>query len=209
VIVSGVVANFHFQPLTEPIRSFFFRYDPKEFTFANLKVASEDMHSTFTQMEASWKIVEPELVFKSKFLDDEIQDIYAFYFTLIKVCGMLGTMAVSISCLGLLGMVVYTAESKTKEVGIRKVMGASTGELALLLSKGYVKLVLIAATISIPASYFIYSLMLEQIQQYPSAISILDIVISLAILLVLGLTTILSQTLRAARANPVDSLRYE
>lgn len=209
VTVVGVVKDFHFHPLTEPIRSFFFRYDPEKFAFANLKVASTDMESTFTQMEASWKKLEPELVFKSRFLDDEIQEAYSFYFTVIKICGFLGVLAICISCLGLLGMVVYTAETRTKEVGIRKVMGATSTQLALLLSKGYIKLVVIAAVIAIPIAYVIYSTMIESMQHYNSGIGVLEVVASLAILLVLGLVTILSQTIRTARTNPVETLRYE
>jgi putative ABC transport system permease protein len=209
VVVVGIVKDFHFHPLTEPIRSFFFRYDPTKFKFANLKIASADIESSFKQLESSWKTLEPHVVFKSRFLDDEIQEAYSFYFTVIKICGFLGVLAICISCLGLLGMVVYTAETRTKEVGIRKVMGATSGQLALLLSKGYIKLVIIAAVIAIPIAYVIYSTLLESMQHYNTGIGALEIVVSLAILLVLGLATIMSQTIRTARTNPVDTLRYE
>lgn len=215
VNVIGVVKDFHFHPLTEPIRNFFFRYDPGEFAYANLKVASADIGSTLKELESSWKTLgttspgEGEKVFKSRFLNDEIEEAYSFYFSVIKICAFLGVLAICISCLGLLGMVVYTAETKTKEVGIRKVMGATSGQLALLLSKGYIKLVVIAAVVAIPIAYIIYSALLNSMQHYNTGIGVLEIVISLAILLTLGLATIMSQTIRTARTNPVDTLRYE
>jgi putative ABC transport system permease protein len=209
VTVIGIIKDFHFHPLREPIRSFFFRYDPSQFAFANLKIASSDVESTFKQMEASWKKLEPDAALKCRFLDEEIQEAYSVYFTVIKICGFLALLAICISCLGLLGMVVYTAETRTKEVGIRKVMGATTGQLALLLSKGYIQLVMIAAVIAIPIAYVIYSALLESMQHYNTGIGIIEIVMSLVILLLLGLATIMSQTIRTARTNPVDTLRYE
>ena len=216
VTVIGVIKDFHFHPLTEPIRSFFFRYDPDQFAYVNLKVASANMESTLNELESSWKKMEAvsatadaDASFKSRFLSDEIQEAYAFYFSVIKICAFLGLLAICISCLGLLGMVVYTAETRTKEVGIRKVMGASSTQLAILLSKGYIKLLAIAAMIAIPITFAIFTFMLDSIQHYNTGIGIMEVVVSLGILLILGLATILSQTIRTAKTNPIDTLRYE
>jgi putative ABC transport system permease protein len=207
--IVGVAKDFHYRPITDPIQSFFFRYDPGQFAYANLKVTSTDMKATLADLEAAWKPIGGELHFKSKFLTDEISEAYDFYFSMVQICGFLGGLAISISCLGLLGMVVYTAETRTKEVGVRKVMGASTFQLAVLLSKGYVKLMAIAALIAVPMTYFLIGAIIRQMRYYSEAIGVMEIVISLFVVLFLGLTTILSQTWKAARSNPVDTLRYE
>lgn len=209
ITVIGVVKNFHYSTLRDPIGNFFFRYDPNQFAFANLKLLSNDMATTFSDLETAWKIPGGELRFESQFFDDEIEDAYSWYFSAVKICGFIGVLAVSISCLGLLGMVVYSAETRTKEIGVRKVMGASSMQLAILLSKGYVKLVLIAAVIAIPVTYFLFDKVLTMMQYYRAEIGLLEIGVSLAITLILGVTTIMSQTLKAARSNPVDTLRRE
>jgi putative ABC transport system permease protein len=209
IIVIGVVKNFHYAQLREPIQSFFFRYDPKEWQFANIKVSSSDMTETLRQMEVVWKSFESEKKFTSQFFDDEIEEAYSVYFAMIKICGFLGFLAITISCLGLLGMVVFTVENRIKEVGVRKVMGASTTGIILLLSKDFIKLMLIAAVIAMPLSYVFFDQIFLRTQSYKIPIGVTEIVVSILVMVVLGLATILSQTTRAAKANPVDTLRYE
>jgi putative ABC transport system permease protein len=209
VKVIGVTENFHYTRLTEPIRSFIFRSDPHKLTVANLNVRSEDMYSTIEQMESAWKSIGATTPFRSRFFQDEIQEAYSFYFSLIKICGFLGFLAITISCLGLLGMVVYTTENRMKELGIRKVMGADSVQLAVLLSKGYMKLMAIAALIATPVTYLIFDKGMLQMQYYRFEIGAGEIVISLMIMLVLGAATILSQTIKAASTNPVDTLKSE
>jgi ABC-type antimicrobial peptide transport system permease subunit len=106
-------------------------------------------------------------------------------------------------------MVVFTVENRIKEIGVRKVMGASASSVIVLLSKDFMKLMLIAAVIAIPLTYLFFDKVYLQLQYYHADIGVFDIVISLLIMLSLGVTTILSQTVRAAKANPVDSLRHE
>ncbi len=207
--VIGVVKSFHYTSLREPIKSFFFRYDTKEFRVANLKVVSPDIFNTITEMEAVWKTVGGENKFVSKFFDDEIEEAYSFHFAMIKICGFLGLLAISISCLGLLGMVVFTVENRVKEIGVRKVMGASTSSITLLLSKDFSKLMLIAAVIATPLTYLFFDKLYLQMQAYKIPIGPLEIIVSLLLIFVLGFATILSQTMKAAKASPIDSLRNE
>jgi putative ABC transport system permease protein len=210
VVIGGVVKNFHYMSLREPIRSFFFQYDPTQFKYANLRIISTDAYRDISQMEAVWKTLGSEKKFESRFFNDEMDEAYSFYFSMVKICGFLGLLAITISCLGLLGMVVFTVENRLKEVGIRKVMGASSSSVTLLLSKDFLKLMIIAAAIAIPCTYLFFEKMyLDMAQYYRSKIGAAEIAISLFIMLLLGLTTILSQTAKAARANPVDTLRYE
>ncbi|HEU5290032.1 MAG TPA: ABC transporter permease [Cyclobacteriaceae bacterium] len=207
--IIGVAKNFHYSDLRRPIQSFLFRYDASEFRYANLKITSNEMHSTISNLEAVWKTIGGEKKFEARFFDNEIEDAYSFYFSMIKLCGFLGFLAISISCLGLLGMVVYTSENRTKEIGVRKVMGASSTAIAVLLSKDYLKLMLIAAIIATPVTIFLFDIMLSGTQHYRIPIGALEIILSLLLMLILGVGTILSQTLKAAKANPVDTLRCE
>jgi ABC-type antimicrobial peptide transport system permease subunit len=210
VEVIGVVKNFHYADLRSPIGSFFFRYDPGQFQFANLTLTTTDMTASINTMERSWKKIEPEKKFMARFFDDEIRESYTFYFAMVKICGFLGLLAISISCLGMLGMVVFSVENRMKEVGIRKAMGASGWSITLVLSKDFVRLMIMAAVLATPLAYLFFDkLYLQSQQYYHSSVGAAEIIISLLLVFILGLTTILSQTLKAARANPVDTLRYE
>lgn len=126
-----------------------------------------------------------------------------------KMWGFMGLLAMTIACLGLLGTVVFTVKIRVKEVSIRKVMGASSESLVYLLSRDFIMLLAIAGIITIPGVYFLMELMLREAQYYHATIGLFNVVISLAVVLVPGLATIFSQTLKAANTNPVDNLRLE
>ena len=207
--VIGVAKNFHYADLQTPISSFIFRYDAKQFRYANLKVTSPNMHATIANLEAVWKTIGGEKKFEARFFDDEIEEAYSTYDSLVKICGFLGFLAITISCLGLLGMVVYATETRTKEIGVRKVMGASTVTIAMLLSKDYVKLMVVAVIIATPITYYFFDLLFLGSQYYRIGIGALEIIASIVLMFILGVGTILSQTAKAARANPVETLRYE
>ncbi len=207
--VIGVVLNFHYAPLDQPIESFMFRYDVNQFRVANVKVASNDMLETLTEMDAIWRMLGGEKKFIAHFFEEEIEEAYSNYFVLVKLCGFLGFLAITISCLGLLGMVVLTVDSKIKEIGIRKVMGASTHGMVVMLSKDFIKLIFIASCIALPITYLFFDQVYMRTQYYKIPIGATEILISLGIIMSFGFFTILSQTMRAAQANPVDTLRSE
>ncbi len=160
-------------------------------------------------MEEVWKPVGKGDKLKAEFLSDQIRDAYSFYNSIVKMWGFMGLLAITIACLGLLGTVVFTVKNRVKEVSIRKVMGASSRSLVYLLSRDFILLLAIAAIVTIPSVYFLMELMLQEAQYYHAPIGVFEVVISLAVVLVLGLTTIFSQTLKAANTNPVDNLRLE
>lgn len=209
VEIIGVLKNFNYSKLNRPIEAFMMRMNPEYFTVANLKVSFTDAYSSLTQMESTWKTLEPEKKFEARFFDDELREAYDEYETLLKLVGFLGVLAISISLLGLLGMVVYTSETRIKEVGIRKVMGASTRSITLLLSKDYLKLMLWAALFAIPFTVFVADLILSNMQHYHVTLNFWDVLLSLAILLAMGLATIASQTFKTASTNPAETLRAE
>ncbi len=206
--IIGVVKNFHYGTLRLPIDKFFFRYDPAHFAYANLKVASTDAFALFTDFEKRWKNVSA-LPMKAHFFEDELNEGYSMYVVLLKIVGFLGLLAITISLLGMLGMVVYTSETKAKEVGIRKVMGASMANITYLLSKDYLKLMIWAIVLSAVPMVFLFDLFLTRIQYYSVQLNFWDVLISIVLLISLGLGTIASQTIKTASANPVDTLKVE
>lgn len=209
VRVVGILKDFHYTSLQSPIGNFFFEYAPENFNYANFHLQSSNKSRAFMEMEAAWKSVGKGETFKAEFLADQIRDTYAFYNSIIKMWGFLGLLAITIACLGLLGTVVFTIKSRVKEVSIRKVMGASSVSLVYMLSRDFLVLLGIAGIVTIPSVYLLMELTLQESQYYHAPIGAFEIVISLAVVLALGLTTIFSQTLKAANTNPVDNLRVE
>jgi putative ABC transport system permease protein len=209
VRVAGILKDFHYASLQSPIGNFFFEYKPANFQFANFHLQTTNERQAFLEMEQAWKPLGNGSKFKAEFLADQIRNAYAFYNGIVKMWGFMGLLAITIACLGLLGTVVFTVKNRVKEVSLRKVMGASSKSLVYLLSKDFLVLLAIAAIITVPGVYFLMELMLQEGQYYHAPIGIFEILISLAVVLTLGLTTIFSQTLKAANTNPVDNLRVE
>lgn len=207
--IVGVVKNFHYASLRYPIDKFFFRMNPEHVAYAHLKVHSNDAYTMFTEFENHWKKLNPEQKLEADFFEEELSDGYSSYVVMIKIVGFLGLLAITISLLGMLGMVVYTSETKAKEVSIRKVMGATVYSLALLLSKDYLKLMLWAILFAVPITTTIFYLLFPKIQYYSVSLTPWDILLSATILLGLGFATIASQTHKTASANPADVLKME
>jgi putative ABC transport system permease protein len=207
--VVGVVKNFHFAPLRYPINKFFFRMDPARLAYAHLNVRTDDAFALFSSFETKWNTLNPEQKMEADFFEDELKEGYRSYVVLLKIVGFLGLLAITISLLGLLGMVVYTSETKAKEVSIRKVMGATVYNLTVLLSKDYLKLMLWAILFAVPVTAWMFSFLLPQIQYYSVTLSVWDILLSAFFLLTVGVLTTTSQTYKTAVANPADTLRAE
>ena len=207
--IIGVLKDFHFSSLREPIKSFAFRTDPSQYRIANLKVSFADAFVGISEMESLWKKVGNGTVFYADFMQDQINGAYQFYSTLMKIVAFLGLLAISISLLGMLGMVVYTSEQRTKEVGIRKVMGASVAGITLLLSKDYLKLMGWSFVIAIPLTVLILDRMLATMQYYSVKLTAWDILGGMVALIALGLLTISTQTIKTASTNPAETLRTE
>nr|WKN38892.1 ABC transporter permease [Tunicatimonas sp. TK19036] len=208
--VVGVMKDFKFQtPVMEDgIGPLLFRYEPERFSYLNVKIASADIASTLAALETRWKNIDPVHSFNYYFFDDQLVQVNQWLGDLVSVISFIAFLAIVIACLGMLGIATYTAERKTKEVGIRKVLGAAELSIALLLSRGFLATLAIAVAIGAPISYFINQLWL---QNFPNRVHFgwSTILLGSTLLLVLGLLTIGSQTIRAARQNPVDTLRTE
>jgi putative ABC transport system permease protein len=209
VKVIGVVKDFNYALLSDPIEHFVMRYNPEHFRYANLKVNTTDNFAMLTELENVWKGLDQEQKFKAKFFDAEIEEAFRGFGALIQIYSFLGFLAITIACLGLLGMVVYSTETRAKEVGVRKVLGASVQNLVYLLSKEYVNMMLLAALIAAPISYLFFNALLAEVQYYGVRVGFVDISLGLGFLLLIGVVTLASQTIRTATANPVDTLKCE
>jgi putative ABC transport system permease protein len=210
VQVVGVVEDFHFLLLVnrDAMRPLMLRNQPSQFKYANVKISSGNPMATVALMEQKWRLVEPSRALQYTFYDDELSNTHQAIFDLVSVIGFIAFLAVIIACLGLLGMATFTAERKTKEIGIRKVLGADGQSIALLLSKEFVIVLLIAVAIGAPLSYFGNSLWLQAISNRVS-FGVGTVLLGALVLLSLGFVTIASQTIRASKKNPVESLRVD
>jgi ABC-type antimicrobial peptide transport system permease subunit len=207
--ILGVLKNFHYAPPHLPIGNFIFRMNPEYFTQANLLVNNPSPYELFSALEKSWKILNDREPLQAMFFEDELIESYIVYRYLLKIAGFLGLLAISISVLGLLGMVVYTSETRVKEVSIRKVLGASALGITMLLSKDYLKLLMWAILLGIPMAIFIYQTVFTRIPDYHASITHTDILLGACILIILGFITIASQTYKTALSNPAETLKSE
>jgi putative ABC transport system permease protein len=208
--VAGVVKDFHYLLLInkDGIAPLVLRNRPLQFQYVSVKIAGGNTAYTLSQLEAKWKKVDPIHSFQYKFYDDELSATHQAIFDLVAILGFIAFLAVVIACLGLLGMTTYTTERKTKEVGIRKVMGASEWGLVKLLSRDYSILLIISIVIGAPLSYFANNLWLQTLTNRVE-FGWGTLLLGILILSALGIITIGSQTFRASKRNPVESLKSE
>ena len=208
VQIIGVVKDYHFQPLFMDIKLMALRYQPKKFNFVSVKIQTENIDQTFAGLKAEWAKLDENHAFEYQFFDDEIKQSYGFIQDVIGIIGIAALLAIIVASLGLLGMAIYNAESRVKEVGIRKVMGAEISHIFVLLSKGFLLLLAIAIIIAAPMAYLVNSLWLQEIA---NRVTIGPGIMGSGILILLsiGMITIGSQAIRAAFANPVNSLKDE
>jgi len=206
--IIGVVEDYHFESLHNEIIPMAMRIDPSWYLQACVKISSHNIPNTLAFLEDRWKEIYPEYPFEYRFLDETIQNQYRAEQAIGKLVTVFTILALFISCLGILGLSSYTAEQRTKEIGIRKVLGATVSSIIKHISREFVVLVVIANIIIWPLAYFIMNRWLERFA-YRISIGWWSFVLTGVGVLVVSLLTVSWQILRAATANPVDSLRYE
>lgn len=208
-VVIGVVKNFHFRPFKEEVMPQMFHqfadYSPYKF-FVRIKPGNPS--EALAALAAVWKKVEPVLPFKYNFLDDNLDKFYQSEKRWGRILGWAGGISVFLACLGLFGLAALAAVNRTKEIGIRKVLGASLPAIVKLLSKDFMKLILIALVIAAPLAWYF---MHKWLQDFAYRISIGWWIFLLAGTLgvLIAFLTISFQAIKAGVANPVKSLRTE
>ncbi len=206
--IVGVVKDFQFLNIMLDIEPLVLRNRQSEFNYATIRINGKNQAETLKFLQESWKKVNPMTRFEYEFFDQELLLTHIMFSNIANVLGFIAFLAVFISCLGLLGMATYTAETRRKEMGIRKVLGSGVFQIIMLLSKNYIILLGIAVVIATPLAYFINNFWLEF---FVSRVSVSPAVLlfSVFILLIISFLTVLSQSWRAAKVNPVESLKSE
>ncbi|MCF2488125.1 ABC transporter permease [Dyadobacter sp. CY347] len=206
--IVGVIKDFHYgkvNNLIEPVAFMF--WTPEDGAVINAKIQSADMPATMARIGSVWKKIDRVHPLEAKFYDEEIEEAYSEFSTMIKIIGFLSILAISIASMGLFGMVVFTTETRLKEIGIRKVMGASAGSLVFLLSRGFVVLLSISALIALPATYVFFERFVLTNFPYHTPVQIGELVAGLLAVLLIACIMIGSQTMKAAGSNPVEVLK--
>ncbi|MFC2134334.1 ABC transporter permease [Bacteroidota bacterium] len=206
--IIGVVKDFHFESLRNEIIPMVMFVEPDWRYRACVKISSNQIASTIEFIQDKWEEIYPEYPFEYQFLDETLRNHYVREAATGNIVSTFTILALTISCLGLFGLSSYTAEQKTKEIGIRKVLGASALSIIKKISKEFVVLVFISNLIAWPAAYYIGQNWLMDFP-YRAPISIWLFVYALLSALVLTIFTISWQIIKAARANPVEALKYE
>lgn len=208
--IVGVMQDFHYgkvNNLIEPVAFMF--WTPGDQAIINAKIQSSDLLATMAKIESIWKKIDRVHPFQAKFYNEEIEEAYSEFSTMIKIMGFLSFLAISIASMGLFGMVVFTTETRLKEIGIRKVMGASYGNLIYLLSRGFLLLLSISALIALPVTYFFFENVVLRRFPYHTPVQIVELFAGLLAVLLIAFLMIGSQTMKAARSNPVEVLKSE
>jgi len=213
-VVIGVLKDFHYASLhnsigpfvldmadTEGQHNFFDRY-------LAVRIAPENFQETLAALQQTWSEFLPNRPFEYFFMDDEFEKLYRAEANLSRIAGAFAAFAIFVGCLGLFGLTSFTSEQRTKEIGIRKTLGASVANVTALLSKDFIKLVLLANVVAWPVAWFAMN---EWLQNFAYRIETSWWVFALAggLALLIALLTVSTQAIKAALANPVESLRYE
>jgi putative ABC transport system permease protein len=206
--IIGVVKNFHSLPLTYAIEPVVIVMDPKFHRLVLVKIRPEGRKAALGRIEAAWKTFAPGFPFEYRFIDERFGLNYAQEVRAGRIFGYFVMIAIFISCLGLLGLASFTAEQKTKEIGVRKALGASTAGVVALLTRQFLRWVVLSNLIAWPVAYLAMRGWLNHFA-YRTRVGLLVFVLSAALTLAIALLTVSYQAVKAARANPVDSLRYE
>ncbi|GAA0532915.1 ABC transporter permease [Chitinophaga japonensis] len=204
--VSGVVKDFHYESMAVPVRPLVLRTGKAYYSYLDVSIRGNKAQC-LQQVQDIWKKVQPSQPFTAYWLDEEMHSRYAQR-SAITAMGYLSFISVFIAALGLLALVTYSVETRRKELGIRKVMGAGVGLLALLLTRGFLKLLMIAAAIAVPAGYLLGALFLQNFA-YRAPFGIGNALLCTLLLWAVALVAIVPQVLRAALSNPIKALRTE
>ena len=206
--IIGVLKDFHISSLHEAIVPVIFKFDPPQTSTFMVKIAPGKELKTIGNIEEVYKKFNPGFLFEYRFLDELYQSQYVSEQRVSAISKYFAALAIIISCLGLFGLATFNAEVRTKEIGIRKVLGASVSNVMVMLSKDFIILIILAMLIGFPLSWIAMNAWLDSFA-YRVSIGADVYIIAAAAIIVLTLVTVSYQSLRTALTNPVDSLRSD
>lgn len=206
--IIGVVDDFHHRSLHSQKTPVILIYHPQVFRTFLISVKTENIASVLPRVEKIWKEFMPEFPFEYSFLDETIDSYYKQETQTAETISVFALIAIIIGCMGLFGLSAFSVEQKTKEIGIRKVVGASASQIVFLLTKEFTKLIVLANIIAWPIAYYFMD---EWLQSYPYRIEmgVRIFILASAVSLIIALVTVSFQSTKAAYANPVKSLENE
>jgi putative ABC transport system permease protein len=208
--IVGVVTNHHQESLRQEYDAYIYRFIPESDNFYSLKMGSgiHNWKDVIQKTETEWAAFFPGNPFEYFFLDEHFQKQYEADRQFGRTFGLFAVLAIIVACLGLFGLVSFVTAQRTKEIGIRKISGAGVSNILLLLTKDFIKPILIAFAIAAPVTYY---LLQQWLQDYAFKITISPwmFILPALVILILALITISTQTIKVASANPVKSLRTE
>ncbi|HRG78418.1 MAG TPA: ABC transporter permease [Cyclobacteriaceae bacterium] len=206
--VIGVVKDFHFADLTTPVSAIVLSIDRNQFGNLSVRFENASVQQTLEKMEAEWNNLFPEKAFEFTFLDQQLNQQYSSFQNFGSIIEAFTLIAILISCLGVYGLVLYTVQRKVKEIGVRKVLGASMRNILLIIYRDFALLIAIGFLIAVPITWWLMDRWFSNFI-YHTTIDALTFLFSLSLVLVVVWLTISYQAVRAASANPVQSLRSE
>ena len=205
--IVGIVKDFHIEGFDQPIRPMVLSINNWVW-FASFKIAPQDMNETIDYLESEWNKLEPSHPFRYTFLDEKFGALLKQQENFGTMFFFLTILAIIISAMGLFGLASYTAEQRTKEIGVRKVLGASVGQIMNMLTKDFIKLVLIANIFAWPVSYLLAKNWLTNFS-YQIDVPFLPFIFATVLAVIIALITVSSQAYYAANSDPVNALKYE
>lgn len=212
-VVIGIVEDFHFKSLYNQVEPLAMRHLYKGgnaggAAYISLKISSYDIPGTLKYLEDTWEKFSSYFPFQYSFLDETIDSVYRTEIRLSRSLTSFTAIAIFLACLGLFGLTSFTAERRTKEIGIRKVLGASAKGIFIMLSKDIAKWVVLAIMLAFPLAYYTMHEWLKRFA-YRIDISLGTFAVATVFSLLIALLAMSYRSIKAATANPVDSLRYE
>lgn len=210
-VVIGVVKDFHMASLHSEVRPTVFSLSSQATTglnFMNVRISPENMRETLQFMEATWQQFAPERPFQYSFMDDDINEHYVSENQFLSVFTTFATLSIIIGCLGLFGLTAFIMKRRTKEIGIRKVLGAEIPLLVGVLSKDFLKLVLLANLLGWPLAYFMMDKWLQDFA-YSAGIPLWAFAVTGLGALLIAFASVAYHSIKTASTNPVNSIRYE
>ncbi len=206
--IIGIVKDYHFRSLHSEIEPLLLINAPSLYRYILIKLDSGYIPSTLANIESTWKTFFPDTPFEYHFLDEAYGKLYRTEQQMGTLFNYFTGLAILISCLGLFGLASFMAEKRTKEIGIRKVLGAPVSGVVILLNKEFIKWVLIANIFAWPVAYYAMSKWLQGFA-YRTKIEVWSFALAALIALAIAVVTVSYKSIKAATANPVESLRYE
>ena len=210
VQVVGIVEDFQTSPMMRTIDPIVIDYAPSRFRYANLQIREENQDVVMSKLEETWESLQSPYPIEYEAYESFIHDgpSMRFFQNALGIIGFIAALAIGIACLGILGIATYSVERRTKEVGIRKVLGASVAHVVVLLSKDFMSLIGIALAVAIPVAWLINTSWLEQ-YEVRTSLGLPVFLIGALIMVGLVIMMIGAQTIQAALRDPVNTLRYE